>query len=49
MTKEEASQKDWDIYLFLGSETRGEVSDDFQVDLKRSSMLQINSLEMYKA
>jgi hypothetical protein len=32
--EEEASHKDWDIYFFLGSETRREVSGDFQVDLQ---------------
>jgi hypothetical protein len=34
VTEEEASQKDWDIYIFLSSETRREVSGDFQVDLQ---------------
>jgi hypothetical protein len=34
VTEEEASQKDWDMDLFLGSETRREVSGDFQVDLQ---------------
>jgi hypothetical protein len=34
MTEKEANQKDNDIYLFLDSKTRREVSGDFQVDLQ---------------